>query len=52
MSFTFYTIAHTIWEAPKTAAPLGWTMHEPDHNGRIIATVDGHRYEISARSVY
>ena len=52
MSFTFYTIAHTICEALKTAAPLGWTMHEPDHNGRIIATVDGHRYEISARSVY
>lgn len=51
MSSTFYTIAYTIWEALKTAAPLGWTMHEPDNNGLIITTVDGHSYEISVRRV-
>ena len=51
MRSTFYTIAYTIWEALKTADPLGWTMHEQDNNGRIIATVDWHSYEISARRV-
>lgn len=54
MSTTFYTVAYSVWEALKKAAPLliGWdNLQEPDEGGVIRVTVDGHRYDISVRRV-
>lgn len=52
MSTTFYTVAYSVWEALRKAPLIGWDIiQEPDPQGVVRATVDGHKYEITVRRV-
>ena len=52
MSTTFFTVACSVYEALRKALLIGWDIiEEPDPNGVVRATVDGHKYEITVRMV-
>ena len=52
MSTTFFTVAFSVYEALRKAFLIGWDIiQEPDSNGVVRATVDGHKYEITVRKV-